>query len=101
MGMDFIVLKECSYLFIAEAVDLGWILWISRLNCCCSPGGIEALNYFMDLGEEYKFLESHSWKTKQLYFYNACFKNCCFPKISMRFAVNQDCSLQLCATVNS
>lgn len=23
---------EYSYLFIAEAVDLGWIMWISRLN---------------------------------------------------------------------
>lgn len=30
----FFILKECSYLFIAEVADLGWILWISRLNCC-------------------------------------------------------------------
>lgn len=32
MGMFFFIAKECSYLFIAETVDLGWILWISRLN---------------------------------------------------------------------
>lgn len=32
MGFFFLIVKECSYLFIAEAVDLGWILWISKLN---------------------------------------------------------------------
>lgn len=32
MGMGLLILKECSYLFTAEAVDLGWILWVSKLN---------------------------------------------------------------------
>lgn len=67
-----------------------------KLLCSGSHDGIEALSFFTALGEEHKFLKSHSWKTKQLYFYNACFKNCCFPKISMRFAVNRTV---LCSSV--